>query len=139
MKKVIIILLCLCLLGVGVLGAFTVSIIADAPDIDPSKIYTLLSESSTLYDDEGNVIDNLTSFSSEGSRTNVEYNDIPKNLRNAFVALEDKTFYDHHGFNIIRIFGAIKDSFTSGKISGTSTITQQLARNLCPNQNQNVH
>lgn len=130
LKKVIIILFCLCLLGVGVLGAFTVSIIADAPDIDPSKIYTLLSESSTLYDDEGNVIDNLTMFSAEGSRTNVEYNDIPKNLTNAFVALEDKTFYDHHGFNIIRIFGAIKDSFTTGKISGTSTITQQLSRNL---------
>lgn len=129
-KKFIIFLCCLCLIGVAVLGAFTISIIADAPDIDPSKIYTLLSESSTLYDDQGNVIDNLTSFSAEGTRTNVEFDALPEDLRNSFIALEDKTFQDHHGFNFVRILGAIKDSFSSGKISGTSTITQQLARNL---------
>ncbi|QHI73342.1 transglycosylase domain-containing protein [Aminipila terrae] len=120
----------LCLLGTIVLGVLTVTIIIDAPKINPNNIYSLLSESSTLYDDQGKVIDNLTSFSAEGTRTNVEYSELPKNLVDAFVALEDKTFWDHHGFNFVRIIGAIKDSFTTGKISGTSTITQQLARNL---------
>ncbi len=112
------------------MGILTITIIADAPKINPNNIYSLLSESSTLYDDEGNVIDNLTSFSAEGTRTNVKYSDLPQNLVDGFVALEDKTFWDHHGFNFVRIIGAIKDSFTTGKISGTSTITQQLARNL---------
>ena len=56
---------------------------------------------------------------------------MPSTLQNAFIALEDKSFWTHHGFNIIRIFGALKDAFMSGsKVSGTSTITQQLARNL---------
>ena len=45
--------------------------------------------------------------------------------------IEDKTFWKHHGFNFIRILGAIKDSiFSSEQISGTSTLTQQLARNI---------
>lgn len=56
---------------------------------------------------------------------------IPDHVQKAFIALEDKTFESHHGFNIIRIFGAVKDAlFNGGHISGTSTITQQLARNL---------
>ena len=129
-KKVLLVLLLAGLVFGCVLAGITISVIKDAPDIDPSNLYALLKESSTLYDDEGNVLDNLNSFSSEGSRSNVEYKDLPKDLVNSFVALEDKTFWDHHGFNVVRIFGAIKDSFSSGRIGGTSTITQQLARNL---------
>ncbi|WP_312354156.1 transglycosylase domain-containing protein [Aminipila sp.] len=130
LKKFILFLFGLCLLGGVVLGGLVLSIIIDAPKINPNNIYSLLSESSTLYDDQENVIDNLTSFSSEGTRTNVEYSELPQNLVDAFISIEDKTFLDHHGFNFVRILGAIRDSFTSGKISGTSTITQQLARNL---------
>ena len=49
----------------------------------------------------------------------------------SILTLEDKTFETHNGFNIIRIFGAIKDAIIHGNgISGTSTITQQLSRNL---------
>nr|WP_315022240.1 transglycosylase domain-containing protein [uncultured Aminipila sp.] len=129
-KKFILFLAGLGLLGGIVLSALIISIVIKAPEIDPNNIYSLLSESSTLYDDQGNVIDNLTSFSAEGTRTNVEYSELPQNLVDAFVALEDKTFWDHHGFNFVRILGAVKDSFSTGKISGTSTITQQLARNL---------
>ena len=56
---------------------------------------------------------------------------MPKTLIDAFVAIEDKTFWEHSGFNFIRIMGAIVDAVTSGEsIGGTSTITQQLARNL---------
>lgn len=129
-RKFILFLAGLGLLGGLVLTGLIISIVIKAPEIDPNNIYSLLSESSTLYDDQGNVIDNLTSFSAEGTRTNVEYTELPQDLVDAFVALEDKTFWDHHGFNFVRIIGAVKDSFSSGKISGTSTITQQLARNL---------
>ena len=56
---------------------------------------------------------------------------MPEDLINSFVAIEDKTFWKHHGFNFIRIAGAIKDSILGGgEISGTSTLTQQLARNI---------
>ena len=79
-------------------------------------------------------------FVAEGNRSNAKYKNIPKNLRNAMVAIEDKTFWDHHGFNFIRIFGAIKDSiFGGGKITGTSTITQQLARNVYLPESKSSH
>lgn len=117
------------LVFVLVVGAFTVSVILRSPKIDPNNIYSLLSESSLLYDSEGNIIDSVVV--GDGSRTNVDFEALPEDLVNAFVAIEDKTFWEHGGFNYIRIFGAIFESVTSGdNISGTSTITQQLARNL---------
>lgn len=114
----------------GILGvALLASIAISAPTINQETIYSLLTENSVLYDDQGNVVDSL--LTSEGRRTNVSYTDLPENLTDAFVAIEDKTFYEHNGFNFIRIMGAIKESiFEGGSISGTSTITQQLARNL---------
>lgn len=128
-KRIILLCFCLCLLaGVAVVG-WVASIIMDTPDIDTSDINSMLTQSSTLYDDKGEVID--TVVGSDGAkRTIVSINQIPDNLQNAFIALEDKTFRDHNGFNIIRIFGAIKDGLLTGDISGTSTLTQQLARNV---------
>ena len=129
-KKIIIAMACLCILAGIVCLGYVASVISKAPDIDTKNIYSQLSQSSIIYDDEGEIIDNV--FGSEGqNRTIVEIKDIPEDLQNAFIALEDKTFRTHNGFNIIRIFGAIKDAmFNGGHISGTSTITQQLARNL---------
>lgn len=120
--------ICMCLaIAIGVC-AYVAVVIAKAHDIETDNIYSLLSQSSVLYDDQEQVIDNVFS---DKNRTIVEIQDIPENVKWAFICLEDKTFYTHHGFNIVRIFGAIKDAvFGGGHISGTSTITQQLARNL---------
>ncbi|MBR0599513.1 transglycosylase domain-containing protein [Clostridiales bacterium BAD-6] len=118
-----------CLIFIIILGAVVTSIIVTTPPIKPENIYSLLAENSVLYDDEGNIVDSI--LTSEGLRTNVSYSDLPDDLVNAFVSIEDKTFWDHNGFNFVRILGAIKESvFEGGSISGTSTITQQLARNL---------
>ncbi len=115
--------------GIAV-GAIVISIISNAPKINPGNIYELLSENSIIYDNAGNVVDNI--YSGDSLRTNLEYNEIPKQLVDAFVSIEDKTFWDHHGFNFVRIVGAVwqKVSGQSDRIGGTSTITQQLARNL---------
>lgn len=103
-------------------------VISMAPKIDPTKIYDNIAESSTVYDDEGNAVDNV--YYTE-DRKFVSYDEIPKNCINAFVALEDKTFWKHNGFNWTRMIGAVFQSITGqGAISGTSTITQQLARNV---------
>ncbi len=113
----------------GYVGYRVYGIIQETPEINPDNLYELLSENSVMVDNQGNLLENLYL---DGLRTNIEYKDLPDDLINAFVAVEDKTFWDHKGFNITRIFGAIYD-FISGKnstISGTSTITQQLARNL---------
>lgn len=93
-------------------------------------IYSMLPQNSTIYDDQGKIIDNLY-LQGNGLRTNLDYTQIPEQLVNSFIAVEDKTFWDHKGFNFVRIIGAIWDSAISGtSIKGTSTITQQLARNL---------
>ena len=127
-KRFILFLLGLMLIAVVAVCVYVGLVISQAPKIDVNDMYTILTESTVVYDDSGNEIDTVYS---EENRTIVEYEDIPENMVNAMVALEDKTFWDHHGFNFIRIMGAIKESvFGGGQISGTSTITQQLARNI---------
>ena len=120
--------ICICLICALAVVAYVASVISKAPEIETNNIYSLLSQSSVLYDDEGEIIDNIFA---DQKRTLVEIHQIPDHVQYAFIALEDKTFETHNGFNIIRIFGAIKDAIIHGNgISGTSTITQQLARNL---------
>jgi len=127
-RTIICILACLVFLACGAGFIYVYSIIKDAPPIDTNNITALLSENSILYDDKGDVLDSVYF---ESKRTNVNYEKMPKNLRNAFIAVEDKTFWTHRGFNMVRMAGAAMEAYRSGeKISGTSTITQQLARNL---------
>jgi len=129
-KRLIIALLCLGVITGGAVGVWALNVISKTPAIDADNIYSMLSENSVIYDDAGNEIENLFE-SGVGLRTNLNYTEMPEDLVNAFIAIEDKTFWEHTGFNVIRIFGAVWDSITSGEsIRGTSTITQQLARNL---------
>lgn len=129
-KKIIKILLLAVLAVVLVTAVYATVVIIKTPKIDPDNIYASLNESSILYDDAGNQIYSVY-MGDDGNRTNVEYDQIPENMINAIVSIEDKTFWKHHGFNFIRILGAIRDSvFSSNPISGTSTLTQQLARNI---------
>ena len=120
-------ILALILIAVVYVGVLVLT--ARTHNINADNIYTQLHQRSTIYDDEGKKIENV--YSKEGNRANVSYDELPKNLVNAIVAIEDKTFWKHHGFNFVRILGAIKESvFGGGQISGTSTLTQQLARNI---------
>lgn len=72
---------------------------------------------------------NNTLFS--GSGEDLTLDDISPYLINATLAIEDKNFYNHTGFDILRIIKALFINFTSGKtLQGASTITQQYAKNL---------
>ena len=116
----------ICMAGAVLYGY---NILKDVPAVTPENISDLLSKSSTLYDDTGAKIENI--YIGDGSRVEVSYEQMPANLTNAFIALEDKTFWTHNGFNFVRMAGAVKDAITGdGRVSGTSTITQQLARNI---------
>lgn len=124
LKVMIVMGLMLCL---GVAG-YVANVIKNTPPIETDNIYSLLSQSSVMYDSKERVIDNIYR---DQNRTVASISEIPLTVQNAFIALEDKTFRTHHGFNVVRIFGAIYNSVRYGVgISGTSTITQQLARNL---------
>lgn len=81
-----------------------------------------------IVDRNGNLMDTLVK---EGSnRESVKYKDIPENLVNAFVAIEDERFWEHSGVDFRSIaraaYGVIKSDSSRG---GGSTITQQLVKN----------
>ena len=87
-----------------------------------------LSESSTVYDRDGNV---LATLKGSENRIWVDYEDIPEDLEHALVAIEDKRFYDHKGVDWYRTVGAVFNMFLGMRDNfGGSTITQQLIKNL---------
>ncbi len=97
-------------------------------DLDISLDDYSLSESSTVYDSDGNV---LATLSGSENRIWVDYSDIPENLEHALVAIEDKRFYEHKGVDWYRTVGAVFNMFLGMRDNfGGSTITQQLIKNL---------
>ena len=90
-----------------------------------------LRENSVMYyeDDSGQYQELgqvLTSISSQW----VEYEEIPEDLKNAAIAIEDRRFLKHNGVDWWRTAQAVFSMFTGGDIQGGSTITQQLIKNL---------
>jgi penicillin-binding protein 1A len=63
----------------------------------------------------------------------VKLADISPNVTKALLATEDKRFYEHHGIDVVRTAKAVVNTLT-GDVEGGSTITQQLARNLYPEE-----
>jgi penicillin-binding protein 1A len=64
-------------------------------------------------------------------RTPVAWSEIPADVANATVAIEDQRFYKHHGVDLTGIFrAAVKDALSGAAVQGGSTITMQLMRNL---------
>jgi penicillin-binding protein 1A len=64
-------------------------------------------------------------------RTPVAWSDVPTDVANATVAIEDQRFYKHHGVDLTGIFrAAVKDVLSGAAVQGGSTITMQLMRNL---------
>jgi len=83
--------------------------------------------SSQIYDINGNLIANVHAAE---NRVPVSLNKIPKNLQNAFVAVEDARFYEHSGIDPRGILRAVWSNISDRGVSeGGSTITQQLAKN----------
>ena len=80
----------------------------------------------------------LQSLHGDENRIWVSYDEIPEDLINATIAIEDKTFLTHHGVNWRRTFGAVLAMFTGDDIYGGSTITQQLIKNLTENDEVTV-
>ncbi|WP_295163616.1 transglycosylase domain-containing protein [Selenomonas sp. F0473] len=92
--------------------------------------------SSQIYDINGNEIANIHATE---NRMPVSINDIPKNLQNAFVAVEDNRFYDHAGIDPRGILRAIWANIRGRTVTeGGSTITQQLAKNAYLTQDRTL-
>jgi penicillin-binding protein 1A len=64
-------------------------------------------------------------------RTLIPYEGIPKHVKQSFMAIEDKRFFEHNGVDLRRILGALLKNVEEGEIvQGGSTITQQVVKNL---------
>ena len=102
-------------------------LIATAPDIDTITVSP--TESATyICDQDGNYLRKLTLASS--NRDIITLEEMPDNLQNAIIAIEDERFYEHGGIDIRGIARAVWTGITTGSFSeGASTITQQLIKN----------
>ena len=116
---------------VGVVGVgYVVAVIKTTPPLDVNAIYNL-NQPSMLFDDQGEFIDDLPSTE---IRYIIPYEEMPQNLVNAYISIEDERFMSHGGIDVKRILGAAaRDVMVIlGKqsgIHGASTITQQLIKN----------
>lgn len=115
------------ILAGGAVGVAVLAILEEAPEIDPTNILTSLSETSSIYDQNNNLIEKIQA---EELRTIVSIKDMPKHLIDAFIAIEDHRFEEHPGVDLEGIAGAVVDNFKSGGLRGASTITQQLVKNV---------
>jgi penicillin-binding protein 1A len=101
-------------------------------DLDVSlSDFNLSLSSSILYQDDSGDWQELATLSSNENRVWVDYDNIPKNMEHALVAIEDKRFYEHKGVDWYRTVAAFANMFLTMKDDfGGSTITQQLIKNL---------
>lgn len=101
------------------LGAFIYA--KTLPKIDIKNINNVF-----LYDKDNNIF-----FQGSGHNEWISLEQISPHIINATISIEDKRFYNHFGFDYLRIIKSLWENFKSKKIvQGASTITQQYARNL---------
>ncbi len=92
-------------------------------------------EATLIYSSDGVLLGRVF----RENRTNVPLKDIPANLKNATIAIEDKRFYNHSGVDFRGTTRAIWENMRTGRRSqGGSTITQQLARNIYLTQRKTI-
>ncbi len=108
-------------------AGYVIATAATAPDLSELKP-NQKSESSVIYAADGS---RLGYVQSDEVRTQVPWRDMPLQMRQATVAIEDERFYKHEGVDYPAIVRAGVKNLRSGKnVEGGSTITQQLVRAL---------
>jgi len=93
----------------------------------PDKIVRKEGFSTKILDRNGEI---LYDIYANQNRTPVVLDDIPLYLRQATIAIEDKNFYEHEGFDPTGMLRAIFNIAFRGKLQGGSTLTQQLVKNV---------
>src|SRR5258708_24849271 len=118
---------------IGVFGLF-LWFSRDLPT--PGKlIHANLGQSTRIYDRKGIL---LYSVYQDQNRTYTSLTHIPKYLQNATIAVEDKNFYTNQGFSITGYLRAFRNILLLRGISGGSTLTQQLVKNVLLSSEQTL-
>ncbi|MBZ1353359.1 penicillin-binding protein PBP1A [Streptococcus sp. LPB0406] len=120
-------------LGIGVISLFIAAFLLGggvflyyankAPELSESKL--VATTSSKIYDSKNELIADLGAE----RRVNAQSSDIPTDLVNAIISIEDHRFFNHRGIDSIRIAGAFLRNLRSNSgLQGGSTLTQQLIK-----------
>lgn len=114
----------LCICGVGACTWFAAKLCQGMPEFSAADLESM--DSSIIYDSEGNQVIELGMY----LRENIEYEDLPNCVIDAFLAIEDSRYFEHIGFDIPRFTKAILVNIKSGSFGqGGSTLTMQLVKN----------
>ena len=128
----------LSLLGISIVILYLWNIQQDLPDHNISEYFP--NEITKIYDEKYELMYHV----GNRDRFYLDYKDIPKNMINAIISAEDKTFFQHQGFDIKGIVNAfiinIKNIYSkdNNNYVGASTITQQLVKNILLNRDQTI-
>ena len=116
------ILLALALAGIVAAAVLVGSYILSAPKLTEEDLTATVS--SKIYDMDGQLIADLGTE----KRSNATTEEIPTDLANAIVAIEDQRFYNHRGIDVIRIAGSFLNNLAGGNLQGGSTLDQQFIK-----------
>ena len=126
-KAMLVLFLAIIVLGIGAGFGALKGILDDTPEVNAKDLIPK-GYQTTLYDQDGKELKVLASF--DANREYVYYDDIPENLVNAFIAIEDQRFWEHNGIDVQGIMRAFAHGLQSGDFDqGASTLTQQLIKN----------
>ncbi|MBR4036653.1 MAG: penicillin-binding protein [Oscillospiraceae bacterium] len=132
-------LICLgVMVGSAVLVALTMYLVdvtrADDKDLNLTNLQLSLTSIIYYQDAETGEYEEYQRLDGSENRIWVDLEDIPQHVIDAYIAVEDKDFYDHHGVDIVGTVAAMVNEYTPIKLfsskRGASTITQQLVKNL---------
>src|SRR5688572_3528388 len=111
-------------------GAWTQACAGGCPTAEQIEHFAP-QQATELYDVNGGLI----GLFYRERRQLISISDLPPHVPLAFVAIEDRRFFEHEGVDLRRLIGAVRDNIFEGfASSGASTISMQLARNLFPEQ-----
>lgn len=95
---------------------------------DPGKVQRQSGFSTEILDRTGEVV--LYDVITDQDRRFTPLSEVPQNLRDATISIEDKDFYKHKGFDPLAYLRIVKNVIFNQRLIGGSTITQQLVKNV---------
>ena len=110
----------------GIVLAYSLNYSRAAEEVKALATYRPSVVTRVYADDEETIIG---TFALE-RRVPLKFQEIPANVQNAILAVEDARFFQHQGIDPVRIMGAVWKNVTTGSREGGSTLTQQLAKRL---------
>ena len=128
----------ICILGISIIILYLWNIQQDLPDHNISQYFP--NEITKIYDEKYELMYHV----GNRDRFYLDYKDIPENMIKAIISAEDKTFFQHQGFDIKGIVNAfiinLKNIYSKNNNNyvGASTITQQLVKNILLNRDQTI-